>query len=192
MTEQYEEGALVVGTEMTLPYLWTSLHLNARMEQQLADKPQFAREGKRFSREIEALLKALQDVEAERWLALCRASGMTIFGVIGLSWCSGATREMLWSAWDACPYDIQPQPGSERPLHFLHPAFKPNFARLSEIIAACGNDDRHACFAIAALADRPLEIDTDLKEFELGYSTELRSLVQHRHLDQTNTHSEHD
>lgn len=158
MTEKYEDGALPAGNGMTLPYLWVSLHLNARMVQDLLDKPRFERETVRFERETKEMLAALSDVDADRWLTFCNASGMTAFGIVGLSWCRDVTSDMFWSAWDATTYDLQPNDESERPFKYINPQVLPKAKRVTEIVAFCGNDARRTCLVFAAMVD-PVEID---------------------------------
>ncbi|MDD7971400.1 hypothetical protein [Roseinatronobacter alkalisoli] len=91
MTEQYEQGAVCLNNGMTLPYVWVSLHLNARLEIQLLSEPRVSRERDRFAQEIVTLLKGFETVEAEHWIRFCTAAGQTTYGAVAQSWCKGAT-----------------------------------------------------------------------------------------------------
>lgn len=180
MAEQFEEGAFTFENGMTLPYLWSALHLNAQMEQKLLNKPRFEREGERFSRELEALLSLLKGVEAEQWMTLCHAAGLTVFGVVGLSWCKNATAEMLWAAWDNTPYDLLPEPASERPLQLINRGLMPETSMLTEIVSACNNNGRRACLAISALKGTPLAINIAVDIIERIHSPLLKAFVEKR------------
>lgn len=180
MTERYEEGALLVGDGITLPYLWTSLHLNSRMEQKLIERPRFEREAERFSGELSFLLEMLSDVEAERWLALCEAAGMTIFGVVGLSWCRGTSRALLWSAWDECEYDLTADRSAERPIQFLNSAIMPKAITLSEIAELCGGDGHRICLVIAAQTETAVVVDADVGQIATTNVVELRDYLDKR------------
>lgn len=161
MTEIYEDGAVLLTNGMTLSYVWSSLHINARMELKLENDPRFQYEVNRFSQELKRLLDSLSEVEAERWLALCHAAGMTVFGVVGLSWCKNATSEMVWAAWNETQYDLTPEPVFKRPIKLINSKLMPKTSVLTEIVAACGNNGRCATLAVAGLADASLTITLD-------------------------------
>lgn len=154
----YSKGALIPRDDLTLPYIWVSLHLNAKMERDTLSNPRLSRETARMSGQIMYLLEALQDVPAQRWWDLCEASGWTVYGAVGLSWCNGATPDLLWRAWHQLDAPLIVGEDAERPCYFLNPALLPQSSVLSQIVAACGNVALPICVSIAALKD-PLLVD---------------------------------
>lgn len=161
----YAKGSLTPKDDLTLPYIWVSLHLNARMEQDTLSNPRLARETTRMADEIRYLLKALDTVPVQNWWDLCEASGWTVYGAVGLSWCKGATAAQFWRAWDLVKYPLEPGDAAERPCTFINPAFLPDTPVLTGIVEACGNACTPICVSIAALRE-PLLIDVSVVQID--------------------------
>ena len=158
MTIEYLQGSLIPKDDLTLPFVWVSLHLNAKMEQETLNNPRLSRETARMANEITYLLESLKEVPVQKWWDLCNASGWTVYGAVALSWCKDAQIEQVWDGWKASGFLLKPLPEFERPAQFLNPAQLPETNSLSEIINACPNKSLPICAMIAALKT-PLEFD---------------------------------
>ncbi len=178
MTIDYSLGSLKPKDDLTLPYIWTSLHLNAQMEQETLANPRLSRETARRAGEMAYVLAALRDVPVQRWFQLCDAAGWTVFGAVALSWCDGATADHLWHAWDLTGYDLRPEDAAERPCTFINPEILPASTALSEIVTACDNLSLRICVCISAMA-APLDIDIDHDQIEAAEPT-VRDVIKSR------------
>lgn len=175
----FSEGARLVGNGLSLPYIWTSLHLNAQMEQDILTSERLTRETARVEREIRSLLTFLGEVSTSRWWSMSEAAGWTIYSVIGLSWCKDANADDFWAAWDAVPYDLVPEASIERPMAFVNRKIMPQTRVLTEMVKACGGNGRRVSFAIAALQE-PLVIDLTDEQIEFAEPEVLRAFIRSR------------
>jgi hypothetical protein len=175
----YSKGSLKPKDDLTLPYIWVSLHLNAQMEQETLANPRLSRETARMSGEIEYLLDALREVEFQKWWDVCEASGWTVYGAVGLSWCKGASAHDFWRAWTAAEYPLVPGASTERPCHFINPEILPQTTKLTQLIADCGNVCEPICVCIAAMKDT-LVIDVNDAQVAQAEPT-LRAFLNSRH-----------
>ncbi|WP_213549456.1 hypothetical protein [Vannielia litorea] len=176
MTGLYEDGSLRVGRDLTLPYIWTSLHINAEMEQETRSDPRYQRETARFEREIQGLLSALAEVDTRRWYTLCEAAGWTVYGAVGLSWCKGADARAFWHAWELSGYQPEPEEASARPCTFINSDFLSNATRLSQLLEEQDGFDLAIC---VNLASRNSPIVNDLSPDEVDrLGLPVKKLVQ--------------
>ena len=158
MMPEYLQGSLVPEDDLTLPYIWVSLHLNAQMEQETLSNPRLSQETARMANEISYLLEALQEVPMQKWWNLCSASGMTVYGTVALSWCKDARIEQVWDGWEASGFPLKPLPEFERPARFINPDLLPKTSSLAQIIAVSPDKTLPICAMIAALKE-PLVFD---------------------------------
>lgn len=149
----YKANSIIPKDDLSLPYIWVSLHLNAQIEQDTLANPRLSRETARMSGEITYLLQALQNVPAQNWWNICEASGWTVYGAVGLSWCDGATSELFWRAWALTKFPLAPGQATERPCHFINPDILPKSTRLTDIVTDCANVSDPICVSIAALRE---------------------------------------
>jgi len=178
MRIEYLQGSLVPKDDLTLPYIWVSLHLNAQMEQETLNNPRLSRETARMANEISYLLQALQQVPMQKWFNLCIASGITVYGAVALSWCQDARIEQVWDAWEASGFPLKPLPEYERPASFINPALLPETNSLSQIIAFCPDKTLPICAMIAALKE-PLDFDLPVGQLEMA-NPQLASFLKSR------------
>lgn len=167
MKTDYLAGSYQLEDGVTLPYLWTSLHLNAQMEQECQQNDGLAREARRFEGEIGRLLRLLQDVSTQNWWELCTASGWTVYGAVGLSWCHGTQLDIVWSGWDAVRYDLRPGRVTERPCQFMNRDVLPASRRLGDIIAACDHRSLPSRVCLSALREEVI-VDPDGERIAAG------------------------
>lgn len=165
MAIDYTKGSLVPKDDLTLPYIWVALHLNAQMEQETRNNPRLSRETVRMADEILYLLDALKGISVQKWWNLCKASGWTVYGAVALSWCKGAQISQVWEGWMASNFLLLPLPKSERPAHFINPALLPATNSLAEIIAFCPNESLPICVMISALKE-PLDFDLPAEQLK--------------------------
>lgn len=191
MTEQYEQGAVCLNNGMTLPYVWVSLHLNARLEMQLLSEPRMSRERDRFAQEIVTLLKGFEAVEAEHWIRFCTAAGQTTYGAVAQSWCKGATLAQVLDGWRASGFPLKPLPEYERPARFINPALLPDSRKLSGLIEAARPDSLALC-AMIAHSDTPLDFDLPLDWLKSITDPQLAAFLKSRMLRIKDRSSEQD
>jgi hypothetical protein len=160
MSIDYTQGAFFPDDGLTLPYIWISLHLNAQMEQDILADARMSQETSRLAEEITFLLHTLKAVPASTWSDLCDASGWTVYGAIGLSWCMDATPEQFWSAWDRSGFAVSPAAPRLRPLDFIKPGLLPDIRRLSALFSESLGDLKHARVHLA-MQRTVIEIDVD-------------------------------
>ena len=162
MTIDYTKGSSIPKDDLTLPYIWVSLHLNAQMEQETLKNPRLSHETARMANEITYLLSSMKEIPAKKWWRLCDASGWTVYGAVALSWCIDAEMSQVWNGWEASGFPLKPLPGYERPAHFINPELLPKTNNLSEIINYCPDRTLPICAMIAALKE-PLEFDLSME-----------------------------
>ena len=190
MTIDYVQGSLIPKDDLTLPYIWVSLHLNAQMEQETLANPRLSRETVRMENEISYLLEALKKVAMQKWWGLCDASGWTVYGAIALSWCQDAEISQVWDGWEASGFLLKPLPENERPAHFINPALLPQTSSLSEIVNFCPDKSLPICATIAALKS-PLEFDLPAENLKAA-TPQLASFLKSRMQQKTGRTAEED
>lgn len=178
MKIDYSAGSFLPKDDLTLPYIWVSLHLNAQMEHDTQNNPKLSRETARMTSQIVYLLEALKEVPAQNWWAICEASGWTVYGAVGLSWCQNTTPELFWRAWSMAGYPLKPGAISERPCRLINSEVLPQSATLTEITAECANQCEPICVCIAALEG---ELVIDISEAQvLDVGAPLRAFLASR------------
>lgn len=166
MVANYTQGSKELAEDLTLPYAWVSLHINAQLEQDILQNTRLSHERNRVVCELQSVLESLQELDAKNWASLCNISGMTIYGAVALSWCQDAKLPQVWEGWHASRFPLKPLPEYERPARFLNPALLPQSNKLSEIVAHVNAQkletpelyDLAVCATIVALKD-PLDFD---------------------------------
>ena len=96
-------GAILSTSGQSLPDLWRILHSNANLCARFVKNGQASRKASisELIGDAEATIrKELQSVAASSWERLCEAAGWTQIGAATLSWCSDATAEQVWRAWE--------------------------------------------------------------------------------------------
>lgn len=73
----YSDGSYSLGGDLTLTYIWVSLHMNAELAAQSEREAWHPQEAARFTEQLNFLCSSLRDVPAERWVAICQAAGWT-------------------------------------------------------------------------------------------------------------------
>jgi hypothetical protein len=69
------EGAHRPNSDLTLPYIWVSLHMSAEVHANHLANDRFAGELANLQKNDFFLLEALKSVDADRWSALCSSAG---------------------------------------------------------------------------------------------------------------------
>ncbi|MFT6604983.1 MAG: hypothetical protein ACJA2X_000159 [Halocynthiibacter sp.] len=158
MTADYLQGSFIPKDDLTLPYAWASLHMNAQMELSTKNNPKLSNETARMSGQITYILEALKDVPMQTWANICAASGMTVYGAVAVSWCKDAEIGQVWEGWRASGFPLKPLPEFERPARFINAGLLPETNSLAAIIAAADSKTLPICAMIAAMGG-PLDFD---------------------------------
>lgn len=158
MDRLYSDGSYSFGGDLTLPYIWVSLHMNAELAAQSEREAWHPQEAARFTEQLNFLCRSLRDVPAERWVAICQAAGWTVLGAVGLSWCAGATFDQVCKCWHVSGYDLRPDRDGTRPAQTLNPDILPASHALSEIVRECEGQELAICITLAA-RETPIAYD---------------------------------
>ena len=82
------------------------------------------------------ICQSLVDVEVTQWLLMSQACGVTIYGVVALSWCKNAELSQVLDGWLALGFPFKALPEFERPARFINPTLLPKREKLSDILTA--------------------------------------------------------
>lgn len=158
-TDVYAGAIRASGEELTLPYIWISLHISGDLHAQNETNARFAPEMAGLTRSDLFLLQALETVGADRWSGLCSSVGWTGYGSIALSWCKGGTLRDVGRGLAAARVRIELTPEFRRLATLLCPAVLPAPLTLASLTEACDNEYQGFCLA---LADPALEVGWDI------------------------------
>lgn len=149
------EGVIPLNDDLTLPYIWSAIHLSAKMASQFSDDKNYGGEVARMKESDLFLLEALREVPSETWARLCNASGWTLYGAIALSWCEDASLQLVGQCIEASGVPITPGAAFDRASSLLNPDLRPDTGSLTKIMEITGNDATAFCVGIA-VAKHPL------------------------------------
>ncbi|MGL4321391.1 MAG: hypothetical protein ACRCS3_11065 [Paracoccaceae bacterium] len=135
--------------DLTLPYIWVSLHMAAEVHAKHCTNERFAGEIANLARSDLFLLDALSGVDADRWSGLCSSAGWTSYGAIALSWCRGATLKDVGRGLASAQALIEASPQFTRLADMLCPATIPQPLTLSTLTEACSNEYQAFCLVLA-------------------------------------------
>ncbi len=145
--------------DMSLPYIWASLHLNGDLTKEFENNEQLTIEFERTLSQIVFLLESVKELDNKVWHTLCTGAGMTVYGAVALSWCKDAQLEQVWEGWEASGFPLLPKPEYERPARFINKELLPKSNSLKDITQSADNKSLPIAAMIVALEDEPLKFD---------------------------------
>ncbi|MCU0801749.1 MAG: hypothetical protein MUD11_08230 [Rhodobacteraceae bacterium] len=164
--------------DLTLPYIWVSLHISADVHAKSAQNERFAAEMAGLTRSDMFLLEALETVDADRWSGLCSSVGWTSHGAVALSWCRGGTLRDVGRGLASAQARFVLTPAFQRLATLLCPAVLPDPLTLASLTRACDNEYQGFCLA---LADPALEVGWDMSPETLAQAPDAaRPFLQAR------------
>ena len=171
-------GVVQLGDGLTPVDIWQGLHGNARAWQNVPYGAGQQQDRMLIDGTDLSVLRALAEYPAEDWAALCHATGWTVYGAVGLSWCADADLKLVWDAWRASRFVIKPLPDFERPARLINPALMPETRKLSELIELSTPSGLALCAMIAA-SGQPLEIDLPVSKMK-NATAQIASFLKSR------------
>jgi hypothetical protein len=152
-------GAIRPKDDLTLPYVWVSLHMSAEVHTKNCDNERFSGELKNLFQSDLFLLNTLKAIDSDRWSSLCSSAGWTSSGAMALSWCRGATLKDVGRGLASAGAVPSLGPSFQRLASLVNPAILPQPLTLKSLTAACDNEFQAFCLM---LADPDRDVTWDL------------------------------
>lgn len=156
-------GAVRLGDDHTLPTLWASLHLSAKVASDFADDSRVVAEIEGMERSDLFLLNSLADIEVKAWSEFCEAAGWTLYGAVAISWCKGATLQDVADAWTASGSPLKLSSAFFRARRLIKPDLLPKTRSLRELHEIAGGDAALYCVLLASETER-IRLDLSSEE----------------------------
>lgn len=172
------QGVVYLGDGITPVDIWQGLHANARAWEDVPygasqDQDRLLIDGTDLG-----VLRALSDYPAEQWSAFCAAVGWTVYGVVGLSWCSGAKFEDIAAIWKDHEFPVTADDHLKRPARLINLAIVPETNSLTSLIKSVGNNLTSTCILIA-IKGKHLDVDVSDKTIQ-GAAPQIAALLAGR------------